>query len=125
MTILTEGRRDAQYLVSEANGDRSRAEVIVTVPDAGLEAGMILGKITSTGKFVRHDAAAADGSQVEAGILYANLTNGTGAAVDATATITARDAEVRGSDLTYEVGVDAAQKIASNAALAALGIIVR
>lgn len=125
MAIKTEGRRDAQYLISEAAGNRSREQVTVTVPDAGYEAGTILGKITATGKYVRHAAGATDGSEAEAGILYANLTNGTGGPVDMPATITARDTEVRASDLTYEVGADGAQETASKAALAALGIIAR
>lgn len=126
MTILTEGARKAAFMISEANDWRSRDEVIVTVPaDTTLEAGTLLGEITSSSKFVRHAAAAVDGSQNEAGILFANLVNTTGAPVDFDATNVARDAEVRQTDLTYEVGADAAQITTSNAALAALGIIVR
>lgn len=126
MAILTEGARKAEFLVSEANDWRSRDEGIVTVPaDTTYEAGTVLGKITASGKFVRHAAGASDGSENEAGILFANLVNDTGSAVDFDATSIARDAEVNGSDLTYEVGADAAQITTSNAALAALGIIVR
>lgn len=128
MAILTEGARKAEFLVSEANDWRSRDEVIVTVPaNTTYEAGTVLGKITASDKFVRHNASAspADGSEAEAGILFANLVNDTGSAVDFDATSIARDAEVNGSDLTYEVGADAAQITTSNAALAALGIIVR
>ena len=126
MTILTEGARKAEFMISEANDWRSRDEVTVTVPaNTTLEAGTVLGEITSSGKFVRHAAGASDGSESEAGILFANLVNGTGSAVDFEATNLARDAEVRGSDLTYEDGADAAQITTSNAALAALGIIVR
>ncbi|MBF9050646.1 head decoration protein [Roseobacter sp. HKCCD9010] len=126
MTILTEGARKAEFMISEANDWRSRDEVTVTVPaNTTLEAGTVLGEITSSGKFVRHAAGASDGSESEAGILFASLVNGTGSAVDFEATNLARDAEVRGSDLTYEDGADAAQITTSNAALAALGIIVR
>lgn len=126
MTILTEGARKAEFMISEANDWRSRDEITVTVPaNTTLEAGTVLGKITSSGKFVRHAAGASDGSEDEAGILFANLVNDTGSAVDFEATNLSRDAEVRGSDLTYEDGADAAQVTTSNAALAALGIIVR
>lgn len=123
MTILTEGARKAEFLVSEANDWRSRDEVTLTVPAGGLEAGTVLGVITSSGKYVRHAAGAANGSENEAGILYANFSDAD--AGDNDATIIARDAEVNGSDLTYEDGADAAQITTSNAALAALGIIVR
>lgn len=121
MPILTEGARNAQFLVSEANNFRSRGTGVVTVPAGGYEAGTILGKITATGKFVRHDSALVNGAETEAAILYENLTE-TG---DADATLIERDAEVTGSHLTYEDGADAAAVTASNVALAALGIIVR
>ncbi len=126
MAILTEGARKAQFLISEANGYRSREQGTVTVAgDTTLEAGSILGIVTSSGKYVRHAAGASNGSQNEAGILYENLVNTTGSAVDFTATVVVRDAEVTKTDLTYEAGADAAQETASNAALAALGIATR
>lgn len=121
MAILTEGTRKAEFLVSEADDCRSRDAVVVTFPEGGLEAGTILGKITATGRFVRHNAGASNGSQNEAGILFAPETE----SGDADATVIARDAEVHGVELTYEDGADAAQITTSNAALAALGIIVR
>lgn len=121
MTILVDGKHTAEFIVSEASGYRSRQEVTVTVPSGGLEAGTIVGKITATGKYVRHAAGASNGSETEAGILFAGFTE-TG---DTNATIIARDAEVVGSDLTYEDGADAAQITASNDALAAIGLIVR
>jgi hypothetical protein len=126
MATLTKGQANASFIVSESEGYRSRDDVTVTVPaDTTYAAGTILGKITATDKFVRHAAAAADGSEVEAGILYETLANTTGSAVDSESVSFARDAEVNGSELTYEVGADAAQIILSDAALKALGIIVR
>lgn len=121
MAILTEGTRKAEFIVSEANDYRSRDAVTVTVASGGFEAGTILGKITATGKFVRHDAALTNGAEDEAAILFAPLTE----AGDTEAAVIARDAEVDGSKLTYEDGADANQITTSNAALAALGIIVR
>ncbi|WP_138438585.1 head decoration protein [Marinobacter alexandrii] len=221
MDIQVKGQESAEYLISEANGYRSREAVTVTVPaSTTLAAGTILGKITTggatvvadagntgggsltldattpvlagaqvgdytatcivaaaaggtfrvenpdgvvmgdvdvgvafadkiaftindgtpdfavgdlftvtvaagSGKFVRHSADAIDGSQNEAAILYETLANTTVAAVDNTVTATVRDSEVSGEELTYEVGADAAQITASDAALKALGIIVR
>ncbi|MEM6901319.1 MAG: head decoration protein [Pseudomonadota bacterium] len=126
MTILTEGARKAEFLISEANSYRSRDEVTVTVPaNTTLDAGTILGRNTSSGNFVRHAAGASDGSQNEAGVLFQPLINGTASPVDMQATNVARDAEVRATDLIYEIGADAAQITTSNAALNALGIVVR
>jgi len=127
MATLTKIQSNASFIVSESNGFRSRDDVTVTVPaNTTYAAGTILGKITDTDKFVRHAASTVtDGSQNEAGILYETLTNTTGSAVDNEAVSFARDAEVNGSELTYEVGADAAQITASNLALKALGIIVR
>lgn len=126
MPILTEGSRKAEFMLSEANDWRSRDEGSVTIPaNTTLESGTVLGRLTATGVFVRHNAAAVTGAEDESGLLFAPLTNTTDAAITVPATIVARDAEVIGAHLTYEVGADAAQILASNTALAALGIIVR
>lgn len=127
MAILTEGARKAEFMVSEANDWRSRDQGTVTVPaNTTFAAGMVLGQQTSGLKFVRHDTDGTDdGRRTEAGLLFANLVNDTVSAVDFDATILVRDAEVNGTDLTYEDGANDAAKTASNVALAALGIIVR
>lgn len=126
MTILTEGPRKAEFMISEAEDYRSRDEVTVTVPaNTTFDAGTVLGKLTASGKFVRHNAGLTTGAEDESGILFEGLTNSTGSAVDFTATIVARAAQVKEADLTYEAGADDNQVTASNAALAALGIIVR
>ena len=126
MAILTEGPRKAEFMISEAESYRSRDEVTVTVPaNTTYEAGTVMGAITASGNFVRHDAGAANGSQNEAGILFQNLVNDTAAPVDMTSTVIARAAQVKAADLIYEDGADAAQETATNAALSALGIVVR
>ena len=126
MATLTKIQSNASFIVSESNGYRSRDDVTVTVPaTTTYAAGTILGKITASGKYVRHAAGATDGSEDEAGVLYETLANTTGSAVDSESVSFARDAEVNGSELTYEVGADAAQITASNLAIKALGIIVR
>ena len=126
MATLTKLQATASFIVSESNGYRSRDDVTVTVPaSTTYSAGTILGKITATGKFVRHAAGATNGSEDEAGVLYETITNTTGSGVDSTAVNFARDAEVNGHELTYEIGADAPQIVLSDAALKALGIIVR
>lgn len=121
MATLTEGARNAQFLVSEANNHRSRGTGVVTVPPGGYEAGTILGKITATGKYVRHDSGLMNGAETPSAVLYGNL-HETG---DTDTTLILRDAEVTSAHLTYEDGANAAAIAASNMALAALGIIVR
>ena len=126
MATLTKIQSNASFIVSESNGYRSRDDVTVTVPaTTTYAAGTILGKITASGKYVRHAAGATDGSEDEAGVLCETLVNTAVSAVDSESVSFARDAEVNGSELTYEVGADAAQITASNLALKALGIIVR
>ena len=126
MATLTKLQATASFIVRESNGYRSRDDVTVTVPaTTTYVAGTILGKITATGKFVRHAAGATNGSEDEAGVLYETITNTTGSGVDSTAVNFARDAEVNGHELTYQIGADAPQLVTSDAALKALGIIVR
>ena len=127
MAPVSEGKRIAEFLVSEANGCRSRHEGTVTVPaNTTIPAGRVMGQVTATSKFVPHDADGTDnGTREEAGILYANLINDTGGAVDMTATLVVRDAEVNKAHLTYDPAANDAAKTASDGVLAGLGIIVR
>ena len=122
-TVFTEGVRNAEFIISEANHTRSREEVTVTVGiGAVLRAGTILGALTSGGKYIARVQGAGDGSQNAKGILYATQDNSQGAApVDVQATIIARDAEVVGEQIDANDGVDATVR----AELLALGIIVR
>ena len=127
MAILTEGSRAAQFLVSEANGWRSRDAAIVTVPaSTTFAAGTVLGRQTSGGKYVRHDTDGTDdGRRVAVAVLVAPATNDTLSAVDVDAAVIVRSAEVTAADLTYEDGANDAAKVIANTAMAAVGIIAR
>ncbi|MCD1266063.1 hypothetical protein B5M44_19130 [Shinella sumterensis] len=121
MATLYEKRGTANFLVSEANGMyRSRDEVTVAAGSApGLLAGTILGKLTSGGNYVAYDPGASSGAQTIAGILFE-------AAVGTVKrTVVTRDCEVNGAHLIYQAGANDAAKATANAALKALGIIVR
>lgn len=120
MATLTEGKRTAQFLVSEANGYRSREKVTVDATGGALEAGTLLGELDDGSAYVRYDPGANDGSETVAGILYEGI-----GAEEAERTIINNDAEVRASDLTYEDASGEPDKDTANAGLAALGIIVR
>lgn len=121
MATLYEKRGTANFLVSEANGMyRSRDEGNVAAGAApGLLSGTILGKLTAGGNHVAYDPAASNGAEIIAGILFE-------AAVGTVKrTIVTRDCEVNGAHLIYQAGANDAAKATANAALKALGIIVR
>jgi phage protein U len=73
------------------------------------------------GDFARHNLGASDGSETVAGILYEEVAPQT----TALRAITRRDCEVNGAHLIYSAGATAGQIATANAALLALGIVVR
>lgn len=119
MTTFTQGIQTGEWIVSEANGNRSRDVVTATVAGAvALPSGTVLGKITATGKYVKRNAAASDGSQTSAAILYNELPGVNG---DYQVMVVNTDAEVTGVLLNGGSGADANTK----AELVALDIKVR
>jgi hypothetical protein len=123
----TERQHTGEFILSEANGHRSRENVTVTVPTATrLQAGYVLAKLTATGKYVPYDNSGGDGSESAAGVLYAELDNTDGVApVDFDAVAVVRDAEVRKGDLQWADGLVDADETAAYVDLAALGVIAR
>lgn len=132
MTVLTEGKHAGAFLVSEANGTRSRKTGTVAAGQ-NLVAGQVVQ--LSAGKLVAKDILANTGNTAlitaPEGIMWDNVdasTAGPHAGADvAGAVYIARDAEVNGSEMTYPSGDNTAEtgKTLINAALATLGIIVR
>lgn len=119
---LTEARRTGEFILSEANGTRSREAVTIAAAAGALPAGTVMGKITASGKYVEYDNTVADGTEVAAGVLYAAVAD---SASDQPAVIIARDAEVANVHLTWDAANNAGAITAGKADLAALGIIVR
>lgn len=126
MTTFTENAHAAEFILSEANGQRSRENVTLRGGYTGagvIKAGTVLGKITSGGKYDPSPASGGDGSQTGVAILIyeTDVTDG-----DVVVSIIRRDAEVNGGCLTYEATVNTDNEIAAkNVELAAVGIIVR
>ena len=119
MTTFTQGYLTGEWLISEADGTRSRDVKTVTVAGGvALPSGTVLGKITATGKLIKYLDAASDGSQTAVGILLNDLpaTNG-----DYQAVVFTRDVEAIGAILNGGSGVDAN----GTADLLALGIVLR
>lgn len=123
MVTLTQGLRPtAHYIVSEGNGYRSREQIVIVSGSGKLDAGTVLGKITASGKFKPYTAAASDGSQNAAAILYEGCD---ATSADVRRTVTARDSEVQADVLVWAAGVTDPQKTTALTALAALGIAAR
>lgn len=123
MPVLTKGLRPtAHYLVSEANGFRSREVGIIASGSGKLDAGAVLGRVTASKKLVPLAPGASDGSQTAAAILYEGCD---ATSADVRRTTTARDAEVQAAVLVWPVGTTDNQKTAALAQLAALGIAAR
>ncbi|MDN2578932.1 head decoration protein [Aquibium sp. ELW1220] len=123
MTVLTEPRHPGEFLMSEANGQRSR-ETITIASGAGVIApGSVLGKITASGKYLVSTIGATDGSQTAAAV---SLYGCDATSADQKIAAILRDAEVNGNILTYHADRDQpAERAAAQADLAAVGIIVR
>ncbi|WP_313338418.1 head decoration protein [Stutzerimonas nitrititolerans] len=117
MSIKTEGVHAGEFLLSEANGTRSREEITLAATAVDLPAGQLLGKLTASGHYAPYDPDAdpADGSETVTAILWAPV----GASTEAQRSVgIVRDAEVIERLLT---GLDTAGEID----LLALGIVVR
>lgn len=112
---LVESNHPGEFLISEANGTRSRSTGTVASGKGFLQSGQLLGKITATGKLAPYDNAASDGTQTVAGILYSRID---ATSADAGCVYIDCDAEVTEQRL---IGLDASGR----ADLAALGIKVR
>lgn len=123
MTVLNEGRHPGEFLMSEANRQRSRGNITVASGAGIIAPGTVLGKITASGKYVASAAGATDGSETAVAVA---LYGCDASSADAEIAAIVRDAEVNSSVLTYHADRDqAAEKVAANTALAAVGIIVR
>ena len=112
----------ASYLVSEAASPYRSRESGTVVGHATniLQVGTVLGRLAN-GNYVAHVIGGSGGAEVVAGILFEEVQPDTTAA----RTITVRDCEVNGAHLIYPAGANAGQIETINAALLALGIVVR
>ena len=110
-------------ILSEANGQLSRDAVTIVAGAVALAAGMVLGKITASGKYQAYDDA-----NIPAGIgvaaavlLYATSTS----AADQSVAAMTRQGEVVASLLRFAVGTTLTQANSAKTDLATVGIIVR
>lgn len=122
MPAITHAKNLGDLLKYEAPNLYSR-EAVTVAAGQNLALGTVLGRKTADGKFHALDPAAADGTEVTAAVLAvdtdATLIDRDGAVVVARHAIVARGA------LIWPAGITAAQKVAAEAQLVALGILVR
>ena len=52
MTVLVETRHPGEFILSEANGQRSREAITIASGAGIIAAGTVLGKVTASGKYV-------------------------------------------------------------------------
>lgn len=128
MTVFTEGRHAAEFILSEANGQRSRKNGVVA-SGQDLAAGELV-QLDSEGNLIAKDGdLQTDGSLSVAveGILLAPVNaSSTGTNADTPAAYIVRDAEVNVNLLTFPAESTAGgEQAACIAALAVLGIVAR
>lgn len=126
VTVLTEGHRRGGFLVSEAEGTRSREVgkfINSGTVDLALPAGMVIGQLAADCSFVGYTNTGTLGAQTAVGVLWDNVIVPAGGTISAT--YIARDAEVNAAELQYVAGDSAADKTAALVDLRALGIIAR
>lgn len=119
-TVITEGQHRGEWLISEANGCRSRD--VGTITGGSFAAGTVLGRITADGKYTVSDPEASDGSEVAVAILFDNVD---ATSADREGVIFVRDCEANLSELQWHAGVTQIEIDAAVVELAAAGIVAR
>lgn len=115
MAILTESIRDGEFILSEANGTRSREVVTIDSKATAMQSGTAVGVISATGTYAKYDNAATDGTEVCRGVLYTSVKY-TGTSQKAV--VVKRDAEISFERTT---GIDSNAQVD----LLAIGVVVR
>ena len=123
MTVFTEGRHAAEFVMEELGVNFAR-DTITIVSGAGVIApGTVLGKITASGKYKPSTATGADGGQTAVAL---NLYEVDATSADVEVAAITRGATVNGKLIAYDSTVDDdAKKAAKATQLAAAQIIVR
>lgn len=123
MSTLTETNHAGGFFVWEVLRDYTRDTVTIASGAGKLEAGTVLGKLSSGGKYTPLSPGASNGSQTAAGILWASVD---ATSEDATGVILLRGpAIVNRSEVLFASTATEAQVTSASTALAALGILLR
>lgn len=120
MSATTQGARAFEHILWEAS-EISR-EVVTIASGNAITPGMVLGKITATGKYAPYDDNNTDGTQTAVAISCDAVDAAT---ADKQALVTVRLAEVVASKLSWAATVAAGEKTTAYADLAAAFVIAR
>lgn len=126
MTVLYEGRHAEEFLISEANGTRSRSVGTVKSGQGVLDPGTVV-QDDGTGALVKVVGDIDSHGEIDGGVagVLCRRVDTTGGDVAGQPYI-GRDAEVQGAALTYpDESTTGGEQAATDASLAKLGIIVR
>ena len=99
----------------------SRSNIVLLAGQAFI-VGTVLGQIAVSGKYVQLAPAAADGSQIAAGILFSSVDSTAG---DARAVLVVRDAIAADSRVIWPAGITVNQKGLAISQLGSNGVILR
>ncbi len=115
-----QGNQNLEFLLSEANGERSRE--VVTITGGDYAAGTVLGKITANGKYTIHAPAATNGAENAVAILGYETA---ALAADANSVVFVRDCEVSDEIIVMPDAISGGDRGDAITSLAASGIIAR
>lgn len=110
MPPLNEAKTESDIVVFEEEKDFSRETVTILTGAGALKPGVVLGKITATGKYWPAPAAliaGKDGAETASAVLIEAVD---ASAADARAVVIRRHAIVNRSNLTFEASVDTANE---------------
>lgn len=122
MPVITQSKNLGDLLKYEAPNLYSR-EAVTVAAGQNLQLGTVLGKKTADGKLYALNATATDGTETACGVLAADTDATLIDRDDAIAIL--RHAIVARGALIWPAGITAPQKVAAEAQLVALGILVR
>lgn len=122
MALSSRTVRAGGFMVSEANGFRSRQQVVMVSGQTLLLAGSVLGRITASGKYTQYNPGNSDGSQTVAGVLWDDCD---ATAADTQCVAIVREAEVNQGELLWFSGASGGQITTGIAGLTTLQIIAR
>ena len=123
MPLLETAAVASDWLKSEADNYASRDTALIAAGSGKLASGMVLGKLTASGKFVPAAASGSDGSQTAVAVLVFPVD---ATSADAKAVIVARRATASHAGLVYGASInDATKRAVANGQLGAVGIVVR
>lgn len=108
------------WLKHELDAQLFRRAGVVKAGAGVVGTGLVLGRITASGKYAPLAPAAADGTEVAAAIVI-DLVDAT--AADAETSVLVGNAQIVGNQLTWPAGTTTPQKTAALVQLAALGIV--